>query len=116
MSLCPFCQLCGYIASLVTVGMLLEEVGEKEDLENHEDNEQFDQDNRPQCLAEAHIPETVVIEVKDPVEESLSVHRRSKMILQIYTFYLKVPNVLGVSFVISAEISIFAHDFIDKGT
>ena len=80
------CQFRRHESSLVAIGVLLEEVGEKEDLENHEDNEQLDQDNGPQCLAEAHIPETVVIEVIDPVEESLSVHRRSKNFCKYTSF------------------------------
>ena len=71
------CQFRRHESSLVAIGVLLEEVGEKEYLENDKDNEQFNQDNRPQRLAEVHIPKTVVIEVEDPVKESLFVHRRS---------------------------------------
>ena len=77
MSLGAFRQLRCHKAGFITASMLLEEVGEEENLENDKDNEQFNQDNRPQRLAEVHIPETVVIEVEDPVKESLLVHRRS---------------------------------------
>ena len=76
MSLGAFRQLRCHKAGFIAIGMLLEEVGEEENLENDKDNEQFNQDNRPQRLAEVHIPETVVIEVEDPVKESLLVHRR----------------------------------------
>ena len=77
MSLGAFRQFRCHKAGFIAIGMLLEEVGEEENLENDKDNEQFNQDNRPQRLAEVHIPETVVIEVEDPVKESLLVHRRS---------------------------------------
>lgn len=76
MSLGAFRQFRCHKTGFIAIGMLLEEVGEEENLENDKDNEQFNQDNRPQRLAEVHIPETVVIEVEDPVKESLLVHRR----------------------------------------
>ena len=82
----------GHIARLITIGVLLQEVGEEEYLQDGEHNEQFNQYDGPQRLAEAHIPEAVVVEVEGPVPESVFVHRRSKMILQIYAFSFKVPN------------------------
>jgi hypothetical protein len=55
--------------------MLFQEVGEEKHLEHCKDNKQFYQNNRPKRLAKAHIPETVVIEVKDPVKVSVSIHK-----------------------------------------
>ena len=45
MSLGAFRQLRCHKAGFITIGMLLEEVGEEENLENDKDNEQFNQDN-----------------------------------------------------------------------
>ena len=64
---CSICQFCSYVACLIALGVMLQEIGEEENLENDEDNEQLDKDNGPQRLAEVHMPETVVIEVEDPV-------------------------------------------------
>ena len=64
---CSVCQFRCHEACFVAVGMLLEEVGEKEDFQYHEDNKQFNEDNGPQRLAQAHVPETVIIEVVDSV-------------------------------------------------
>ena len=44
--------------------MLFDEVGEEEHLENGEDDEQLDEDEGPQRLAQLHVSEAVVIEVK----------------------------------------------------
>ena len=41
------CELCGYVACLVTLSMLLQEVGEEENLQYDKDYEQFDEDNSP---------------------------------------------------------------------
>lgn len=77
MSLGAFRQFRCHKAGFIAIGMLLEEVGEEENLENDKDNEQFNQDNRPQRLAQAHMPEAVVIKVKGPIEKPVFVHRRS---------------------------------------
>ena len=55
--------------------MFLQEVGEEEHFEDGEDNEKFDEDNGPQRLAEAHRAETIVIEVKGSVQETVLLHR-----------------------------------------
>ena len=67
--------------------MLLQEVREEENLQHHEDDEELDEDDGPQCLAQAHVPESVGVKVIDPKEESLLVHRRrSKDVANIRFF------------------------------
>jgi len=74
---CAIHQFGGYVSSLVALGVLLEEIGKEEYLEDGEHDEQFDEDDGPQRLAEAHVPEPVVIQVKGTIEKSVFVHWRS---------------------------------------
>jgi len=57
------CHVSGFIA----LGMLLEKIRKEEYLEDGKHDEKLDENNRPQRLAEAHVPETVVIEIEGPV-------------------------------------------------
>ena len=45
--MCSFEELSGDIARLVTLSMLFQEIGEKEHLQNGEDDEQLNEDDRP---------------------------------------------------------------------
>ena len=81
-----------HVAGLVALGVLLQEVGEEEHLEDGKHDEKFDEDDGPQRLAEAHVAETVVVQVEGPIQKTVFVHRRSKITLQIYGLFLKVPN------------------------
>ena len=56
--------------------MLLEEIGEEKYLEHHKDDEQLDEDDGPQRLAQAHVPETIDVEVVDPIEKVVLSHRQ----------------------------------------
>ena len=70
-------DLVGHETSLVTIaGMLLQEVGKEEQLEDDEDDEQLDEDDGPERAPQLHVPESVGIKVKDPVEEMMPVHNR----------------------------------------
>ena len=64
-----------HVARLVAFGMLFQEVGEEKQLQDHKDYEQFDKDNGPQRLAEAHRAETIVIEVKGSVQKTVLLHK-----------------------------------------
>ena len=65
----------GYVAGLVALRMLLEEIGEEKDLEHHKDDEQLDEYDGPQRPAQAHVPETVGVEVVDTIEKVVLPHR-----------------------------------------
>jgi hypothetical protein len=47
--------------------MLLDEVREEEQLQNHEDDHQLNQDNSPKGAPQFHVAEPVIIKVEDPV-------------------------------------------------
>jgi hypothetical protein len=49
------------------IGMLPNETGEEKHLQDGKHDEKLDENNRPQRLAEAHVPETIVIEIEGPV-------------------------------------------------
>ena len=90
--LCTIDQFRCHIAGFVTLGMLFQEVWKEEDLEDGKHDEQFDKDDSPQRLAEAHGSETFVIQVKGLVKKTFLVHRRS-IWSQIYIKYLMNPNI-----------------------
>ena len=54
--------------------MLLQEIGEKEELQDDEDDEQLNQDDSPERFAQTHVAEPVVIEVEDTIQEALFFH------------------------------------------
>ena len=57
-------QLRCYIFRLVPLlSVLLQEVGEEEQLEHHEDHKQLDEYDGPERAPQFHRPETVVIKV-----------------------------------------------------
>jgi hypothetical protein len=41
--------------------MLLNEIGEKEQLEDDKHNEQFDSDNSPKCLTQPHVAKAIIV-------------------------------------------------------
>ena len=95
-------QFVGHVARFVALGILLQEIRKEENLEYSENNEQLDDDDGPQRLAEAHGAEPVIVEVEDPMEKTVLIHRQIIKSWQIYKLYLKVPNV-------------FAHFFVFRG-
>ena len=52
------------------VGILLQEVRKEEELEDEENDEELDCDNNPKCTPDGHLPEAIVIQVKDPLPEA----------------------------------------------
>jgi hypothetical protein len=42
-----------------------QKIGEKENLQDHEHDEEFDQDDRPQRLAKLHVPEALIIKTNN---------------------------------------------------
>ena len=56
--------------------LLLEEVREEEHLQYGENDEQLDENDGPQRASQRHVPESVVIEVEDPVKKPVLSHRR----------------------------------------
>ena len=54
--------------------MLLDEIGEEKEFEHQEDNEKFDDDDRPQCFPQRHIAEAVHIKVINPIEKTSLSH------------------------------------------
>ena len=76
MSFRPFCEFRSDVASFVALGILLQEIGEEEQLQHHENDKKFDEDDGPQRLAQAHVPETINVEVVDPIEKVVLSHRQ----------------------------------------
>ena len=64
---CPVCKFVGHVARLVAFGVLLQEVGQEEQFQHHKDDEQLDEDDGPQRPAQAHVPESVDVEVVCPI-------------------------------------------------
>lgn len=52
----------------IAVKILLQDIGEKEELQDGKHDEELDQDDPPEFPAPGHVPETVIIEVKDLFE------------------------------------------------
>ena len=65
-----------HVGGLVAVGVGLEEIGEEEQFQNDEYDEQFDEDNRPQRLTQAHGAEPLIIQVERTTQKTVLVHRR----------------------------------------
>ena len=62
----------GYEASLVSVlGIRIDKIRKEEELEHQEDDGKLDEDDSPQRLAQGHRPETIVIEMENPGQQSL---------------------------------------------
>ena len=90
--LSPLYQLTGYKASLVALSMLLQEVGEEEQLQYHKDNEEFYQYYRPESPSECHRTKTIIIKVIHLVKKVFLLHRRSK-IGDKYTAFLPILQI-----------------------
>ena len=56
------------------VGMLLDEVGKEKNLQDDEDDEEFDEDNRPERTTQPHVAEAVVVQVINLVKKALFFH------------------------------------------
>ena len=62
----------GNEASLVSVlGIRIDKIRKEEELEHQEDDGKLDEDDSPQRLAQGHRPETIVIEMENPGQQSL---------------------------------------------
>ena len=73
--------------------MRLQEIGKEKQLENHEDDEQFDENDDPKRLAKRHRSESIVIQMKHFIEKAVLSHANcSKLMWQIYIFYPYYPN------------------------
>lgn len=77
-------------------GMLLDEVGEEEALEHHEDDEDFDEDDRPQRLPQSHVSEALVIQVESPKEKARPSHRQVEQCFRYYICKIR-ENILMLS-------------------
>jgi hypothetical protein len=65
---CPINELGGHEIGFGTrLGMLVDIIWEKENLQNSEDNDEFDDDNSPEGLPQRHVAEAVVVEVNCPI-------------------------------------------------
>ena len=53
---------------------LFDDVGKEEQFENEEHDEELDEDYRPKCLAQRHVSEAVVIQVKSPIKKAGFIH------------------------------------------
>ena len=62
----------GYEASLVSVlGIRIDKIRKEEELEHQKDDGKLDEDDGPERLAQGHRPETIVIEMENPGQQSL---------------------------------------------
>ena len=62
----------GYEACLVSILCIrIDKVRKEEQLEHQEDDGKFDEDDGPERLAQGHRPETIVIEMENPGQQSL---------------------------------------------
>ena len=104
-----FGEFGGHIAGLVAFGMLLQEVGEEEQLQHDENDKQLDEDDGPQRLTQVHGAETLIVKVENTIEKAVSSHWHCIFLWQIYSNYLKVPNVLSFFFVNPKKMSNFAR-------
>ena len=51
------------------------EVWEEKEFQDGKDNEQLNDDDGPELFAQSHVSESVGVQVIDPIEETLFVHR-----------------------------------------
>ena len=62
----------GNEASLVSVlGIRIDKIWKEKELEHQEDDGKLDEDDCPKRLAQGHRPETIVIEMENPGQQSL---------------------------------------------
>lgn len=62
----------GNEASLVSVlGIRIDKIRKEKELEHQEDDGKLDEDDCPERLAQGHRPETIVIEMENPGQQSL---------------------------------------------
>ena len=62
----------GYEASLVSIlSIRIDKVRKEKELEHQEDDGKLDEDDSPERLAQGHRPETIVIEMENPGQQSL---------------------------------------------
>ena len=57
------------------LGMLSDEIGEKEDFEDDEDDEQLDGDDEPERAPQRHVAETIIVEMERLMPETVWTHR-----------------------------------------
>ena len=51
-----------------------QEIREKEEFQHHENDEEFDEDDRPERLAQSHVAETIVVKIENPIQETVFLH------------------------------------------
>ena len=67
-------ELGGDIGGFVAVGVLLQEIGEEEHLEDGEHDEQLDEDDGPQRTPQLHVLEAFVVKIEESVDETVFAH------------------------------------------
>ena len=63
------------VGLLAFLGILSDEIGEKEQFENNEDNKKLDTDDEPERSTQRHLSETVVIKVEGTAPKAFLGHR-----------------------------------------
>lgn len=58
---------------LLAAGHLIQEVGEEEELQEHKDDEEFQQNQYPECPAPGHVAKT--LQVKSAYAQACILHR-----------------------------------------
>ena len=76
--MCSVDQLAGDIASLVPLGMRLQEVREEKHLQHGEDDKKLNEYDGPQRTPQAHITKALVVEVEHSVGKTAFLHRHKK--------------------------------------
>ena len=78
----------GYEACLVSVlGIRIDKIRKEKELEYQEDDGKLDEDDCPERLAQGHRPETIVIEMEDPGQQSFF-HRLHIRFHQVFILFL----------------------------
>ena len=73
----PFYHLARHIIRNISmVNLMFQKIREKENLQNHEDNKQFDKNNSPQRFAYCHVPKSIIIQIKCTIKECSYLHSR----------------------------------------
>ena len=73
--------------------MLLDEVGEEEDLQDGENDDKLDSDDSPERTSECHLPEAVIIEVEGPIEKVVF----SQNVKKIFSYYMIMVAKIRIS-------------------
>jgi len=55
-------------------GMLADVIGEKEALEHNKHDEELDEDDGPEGTPQGHAPEALIIEIVNPIKETILIH------------------------------------------